>query len=323
LKSTGYFCIDRVSCGKRPFVKTIIAAIALALAAMDSPTHRRSLRDGLAYVQIPAGEFLMGCVERDARCNPSERPQHKVRLRRAAWLGATEVTVGAVRRFTKATGFRTRAEVERRGRAWVHARNRWEWIDGLTWAAPLKPGQRAPDTWPALQIGWTDAAAYCTWAGGRLPTEAEWERAARGGRDGEVFPWGNAERPEVRGVLYANGTDELTHGAYPSWSFFAGYRDGYADVAPVGRFAPNGFGLYDMAGNALEWVSDWYAEAYFGRSPGIDPTGPSTGQARVVRGGSWGSAPEQLRSSERGHVEPDFWTATFGFRCALEDLPES
>jgi formylglycine-generating enzyme required for sulfatase activity len=303
-------------------MRTIIVAIALALAAMNMPTHIRSLRDGLAYVRIPPGEFLMGCVERDTRCHPSERPQLRVRQRRAVWLGATEVTVGAFRRFTKATGYRTRGEVERRGRAWVHARNRWEWIDGLTWTAPLKPGQGAPDTWPALQIGWTDAVAYCSWAGGRLPTEAEWERAARGGRDGEVFPWGNAERPEVGGVRYANGPDELTHRAYPSWSFFRGYSDDYADVAPVGRFASNGFGLYDMAGNALEWVSDWYDEAYFGRSPGIDPTGPSTGQAHVLRGGSWASPPEQFRSSARGHAEPDFWTATFGFRCALEELPD-
>jgi formylglycine-generating enzyme required for sulfatase activity len=306
-------------------VKLILAAwlFAFTLAVADSTTLRRSDRDGQAYARIPAGEFLMGCVEGDIRCRPSEYPRHRVRLRRPIWLGATEVTVGAYRRFTNATGFRTRAEVDRRGRAWVHARSRWEWIDGLSWMTPLRAGQRAPDGWPALQVAWADAAAYCAWAGGRLPTEAEWERAARGGRDNELFPWGNTERPDVRGVLQANGPDELTHRAYPSWLFFETYRDGYPEVAPVGRFAANGFGLYDMAGNAWEWVADWYEESYFERSPRVDPTGPSTGEARVLRGGSWAYSPDQHRSSERGFSEPDFWTATFGFRCALDEWPEA
>jgi formylglycine-generating enzyme required for sulfatase activity len=284
-------------------------------------THRVSPRDHLAYVRIPAGEFTMGCVERDTRCHPAEKPPHRVRVREI-WMGATEVTIAAYRRFTTTTGFRTRAEEEGRGRAWVHSRNRWEWIDGLTWTTPLHPGKRAPVAWPALQVSWADAAAYCAWAGGRLPTEAEWERGARGGRNGEIFPWGNADRPEVGAVKYANGPDEGTHRLYPSWSFFAGYRDAYDEVAPVARFAANGYGLYDMAGNAWEWVADWYAADYFSRSPTSDPRGPTDGTAHVVRGGSWGYAPEQHRSSERGFAEPGFWTATFGFRCALDDVPE-
>jgi formylglycine-generating enzyme required for sulfatase activity len=298
-------------------------AIAVAwLAGLDSPSHRRSPRDGLAYVRVPAGEFQMGCVDTDNRCQPHERPRHRVRLRRAFWIGATEVTVGAFRRFITASGFRTRAEVEARGRAWVHANAQWEWIGGLSWAAPLRAGVRAPDQWPVLQVAWDDAASYCRWAGGRLPTEAEWEHSARGGRDGEIFPWGNEPRPEAGGVRYANGPDEGTHQRFPSWSYFAGYRDGYDEAAPVGRFAPNRFGLYDMAGNAWEWVADWYDASYFERSPAVDPTGPQSGSAHVVRGGSWGYAPEQHRASERGFAENGFWTATFGFRCALDDFPE-
>jgi formylglycine-generating enzyme required for sulfatase activity len=237
-------------------------------------------------------------------------------------MGMTEVTVGAFRRFAAASGVRTRAEVEHRGRAWVHAHKQWDWIAGLTWATPLKATQSAPDAWPALQVAWSDARAYCEWAGGRLPSEAEWERAARGGRDDEIFPWGNAERPQDGSIRYANGPDEATHGVYPSWAFFGGYRDGYPDVAPVAQFAANGFGLYDMAGNAWEWVADWYAENYYAHSPSVDPRGPASGDAHVVRGGSWGYAPEQHRSSERGFAETGFWTATFGFRCAIDDWPE-
>jgi len=317
--------------GGHPHRLRLVAVGVLALTAIDpaaraqvakSSTYRRSPRDGQAYALIPAGEFSMGCLERDLRCKPAERPQHRVRMRRAVWMGMTEVTVGAFRRFATASGFRTRAEVEHRGRAWVQAHNQWDWIAGLTWATPLKATQSAPDTWPALQVAWSDARAYCEWAGGRLPSEAEWERAARGGRDDEIFPWGNAERPQDGSIRYANGPDEATHGVYPSWTFFGGYRDGYPDVAPVGQFAANRFGLYDMAGNAWEWVADWYAENYYAHSPSVDPRGPASGDAHVVRGGSWAYAPEQHRSSERGFAETGFWTATFGFRCAIDDWPE-
>jgi formylglycine-generating enzyme required for sulfatase activity len=300
------------------------SAIALSVAFVAHGVdvgYRRSPRDGLAYIFIPAGEFEMGCVAADPRCQAHERPSHHVRLSRPYWLGATEVTVAAFRRFAAATRYRTRAEQEGHGRAWVLARTRWEWIDGLTWASPLNSRRRAADTWPALQVAWTDAASYCTWAGGRLPTEAEWERAARGGRDDEIFPWGNADRPERGGVRYANGPDEGTHRVYPSWSFFAGYRDGYEEIAPVGRFAPNAYGLYDMAGNAWEWVADWYGADYYAQSPAADPRGPAKGTAHVARGGSWAYAPEQHRSSERGVAEIGFWTATFGFRCALDEPP--
>jgi formylglycine-generating enzyme len=306
----------RLAC---PFL--LIATLTAPATGGPDAALRRSTRDGLAYVAVPAGEFMMGCVDRDERCQPWERPRHRVRLRRSVWLGATEVTVGAYARYVERTKYRTRADRERRGRMWTLARGRWEWIDGLNWRTPLAAGQRAPDSWPALQIAWEDASSFCAWAGGRLPTEAEWERAARGGRDGEIYPWGNAATPEDRGIRYANGPDELTRGRFTTWLFFAGYRDGFEEVAPVARFAANGYGLYDMAGNAWEWVADWYARDYYARSPVEDPRGPPHGDAHVARGGSWGYAPEQHRSSERGFAEPGFWTATFGFRCALDDWP--
>jgi formylglycine-generating enzyme required for sulfatase activity len=297
------------------------ALLSVHSFAVQPLTLRRSPQDGLAYIFIPPGEFMMGCVDGDTDCQPSERPRHRVRLTRAIWFGATEVTVGAFRRFVAEAAHRTRAERERRGRMWVHARNQWEWIDGLGWNAPLRPDERAADSWPALQVAWEDAIAYCSWAGGRLPSEAEWERAARGGADGEVYPWGNASTPEVRGVKYANGPDALTHAKFPRWSVFASYRDGYAEVAPVARFASNRYGLYDMAGNAWEWVADSYSSIYYAVSSPIDPSGPGRGDAHVARGGSWGYAPEQHRSSERGFAESGFWTATFGFRCAPDEMP--
>jgi formylglycine-generating enzyme required for sulfatase activity len=299
----------------------VSVVLTIASFAAEPVTLRRSPRDGLAYILIPPGEFLMGCVDGDDNCQPSERPRHRVRIRRSIWFGATEVTVAAFRRFVNDTKYRTRAERDGHGRAWVHGQDQWEWIDRLRWSAPLRADETAPDSWPALQMAWEDAVAYCAWAGGRLPTEAEWERAARGGRDDEIYPWGNAKTPETNGVKYANGSDELTHARYRGWTFFAGYRDGFAEVAPVGRFAPNGLGLYDMAGNAWEWVADWYSPAYYSVSRSVDPSGPATGQAHVARGGSWAYAPEQHRSSERGYAEPGFWTATFGFRCALEEMP--
>lgn len=274
--------------------------------------------DGRQYLWIPPGEFLMGCVPNDSDCDVSEKPRHRVRLTRGFWMSRTETTIGAYRAFVKATGHRTRAEQEGRGRFWPHGEHEWRWIAGLKWSGPLRADQSGHDDWPAVQISWMDADAYCRWAGGRLPTEAEWERAARANNDGTRFPWGNASTPEVDGGRYANTADEITKRTFPDWDYVAGYVDGYVEIAPVGRFLPNAWGLHDMAGNVFEWTADWFAEGYYGTSAAEDPSGPASGEARVLRGGGWGYSPKQLRMSDRAYSDPDFWTATFGFRCVID-----
>lgn len=297
------------------------APLLLLAVAATPPTATTHARDGLSYVRLEAGSFTMGCVPGDSSCAAEERPAHPVTLTRPFWLSRTEVTIAAFARFA-ATGARTDAERRGQGRMWVGDTG-WEWVDGLTWRTPFAAGVDGDPRWPAVQVSWADAAGFCRWSGGRLPTEAEWEYAARGGRSGERFPWGDAPTPRVNGVVHANGPDERALVRFPRWDVFTGFDDGYETLAQVGRFAPNGFGLVDIAGNAWEWVADWFAADAYATQQALDPRGPASGTGHVARGGSWGYAPRQLRSSERGWAESGFWTATFGFRCARDAPPES
>jgi formylglycine-generating enzyme required for sulfatase activity len=275
----------------------------------------------LTYLRIAPGAFVMGCVPGDSSCSPEERPARQVSLTQPMWMSQTEVTIEAFARFVAATGYRTRAEQTGQGRFWQTDEG-WQWVSGLSWRAPFDASVAGNPQWPAVQVAWTDSDAFCRWAGGRLPTEAEWEYAARGGRTGERFPWGNAPTPIVGRTIHANGPDERTRRRFQLWEIFTGFDDGYEMLAPVGRFAPNGFGLFDMAGNAWEWVSDWYSPDAYATLPAVDPRGPESGQGHAARGGSWAYAPRQLRSSERGWAEPEFWTATFGFRCVTDQPPQ-
>lgn len=246
------------------------------------------------------------------------------------WMGRTEVTVGAFRRFVEGTGFVPSSEAGPdgpRGRIYLEAGEAeeigWAWVRGVTWARPLDPEQPAPDEWPVAQVTPRDAEAFCAWTGGRLPTEAEWEFSARGGREGTIHVWGNQGTPEVAGDLWANGPDQETADRFPSMGTFEGYHDGFAALAPVGLFRANAFGLYDMAGNVYEFTADAYTEDTYSADTRIDPSGPTTGLGRAVRGGSWGYEPEHHRVSWRGYFSDasDFWTATLGFRCVLDEAP--
>lgn len=225
-------------------------------------------------------------------------------------LDAHPVTVAAFRAFVAATHFVTAAE--RFGSASVFdvATGTWSLVDGVTWRKPRGPtGPDAGDDHPVTQVSWDDATAYCAWAGKRLPTEVEWEHAARGGRnDGPRYAWGD-ELVE-RGKYMAN----TWQGHFPTRN---SADDGYLYTAPVGKFATTTAGLTDMGGNVWQWCQDWF-RPYADRDR---PFVPSAQSERVIRGGSFLCDPKVchgFRVSARGHVTPESSLMHVGFRCAQD-----
>jgi formylglycine-generating enzyme required for sulfatase activity len=247
------------------------------------------------YVRVAAGSFEMGCVAGDEECESAERPGHRVTISRDFWMMKTEVTVAAYRAFVAATGRAMPPESE------------------------INPGWALADH-PVMNLTWEDAAAYCAWVGGRLPTEAEWEYAARAGHHGWRYGWGPQPTPIRGGRKQANVGDERAKRKVgcPQCGWFDGYDDGYVYTAPVASFEPNGLGLHDMAGNVIEWCADFYRERYYQDSPAVDPPGSEFGRWRVLRGGSWSMGPKGLRTSYRGGFPPDRTTDNYGARCVRE-----
>lgn len=225
--------------------------------------------DGSILMYIPAGEFEMGNDYGDT----DERPVHTVYLD-AFYMYQTEVT-NAMYALCVEDGV-------------------CDPPDGTYYSDP------AYNDHPVVNVSWYDSEDYCRWAGGRLPTEAEWEKAARGGLVGAVFPWGNS---------YPVCTPGAENGAQ--------YNKCDGPTVPVGSFAPNGYGLYDMAGNVWEWVGDWYDEDYYANSPYENPTGPTNSFYRVWRGGSWYFAVGYMSVAYRTFDSPDFSNIVLGFRCVI------
>lgn len=270
--------------------------------AAQEPGVRRNPRDGLEYVSLPPSEFQMGCLPEDRRCNDDEKPRHAVRLARGFWIGRTEVTVAAFGAFAAATGYRTAAEQE----GWAHAWNgtRWGRQEGLNWK---KPGFAQAPGHPVVAVSWSEAAAFCAWSGGRLATEAEWEYAARGGRADQVYPWPGAPTHDLANYGKDKG-GPLSLG-----------RDQWDATAPSASFPPNGFGLYDLAGNVWEWTADWFGP--YSDESATAPTGASSGEYRVLRGGSWNFGPWVLRASSRYGLDPTVRSVNLGVRCVRDMAP--
>jgi sulfatase modifying factor 1 len=253
--------------------------------AVSSVEASRGL-DGAPMVFIPAGPFTMGSDDG----LPNERPEHAVTLD-AYYIDRYEVTLSLYRKFLEEGKHESPPT----------------WDD----EAATSVGDR-----PAIGIRWKSAAAYCRWAGKRLPTEAEWEKAARG-TDRRRYPWGDMQ-PFVDMANYNRGmwvSEAITLVAVTSGLEGMSVRHGFKE----GGKSP--FGVYHMAGNAAEWVADWYERDYYQKTPGKNPSGPVTGEKRVLRGGSWADVPSALRVTARFSAEPDFEDRTIGFRCAM-DMPK-
>ncbi len=308
---------------------------------------------------IPAGDFMMGSAREEARAN--EKPEHPVKMD-GFWIDVKAVTNADFAKFVAATGYKTTAEQPvdweelkkslapdtpkppdeqlkpgsmvftptegpvdlREMNAW------WRWVQGADWKHPEGPGSdlTGREQHPVVQVSWYDAVAYAKWAGKRLPTEAEWEYAARGGLKGARYAWG--EQLVKDGKAMAN----TWTGEFPYKNTAA---DGYKGTAPVASFPANGYGLYDMGGNVWNWCSDWYrpdTHARYMLEPSChNPLGPKASysidnphqtQERVTKGGSFLCNPnycESYRPSARRGTPPDTGMSHIGFRCAKSAEP--
>jgi formylglycine-generating enzyme required for sulfatase activity len=260
-------------------------------------------------VRIEGGEFLMGADD----AFPFEGPVHRVRVN-TFWIDETEVTNRQFAEFVTATGYVTESEKQSSSAVFDPAKRDWELVDGADWRHPAGPGSSIDnmEDHPVVHVSWDDATAYANWARKRLPTEAEWEYAARGGLEQAKFPWGNELTPN--GSYRAN----VWQGEFPLED---SHRDGFASFGPVKRFPPNGYGLYDTGGNVWEWVADWYDPDYYRQSPTDNPQGPRIGTQRVQRGGSWMCSEnycQGYRVAARQKTETDSALNNLGFRCVAD-----
>ncbi|MEJ7644719.1 MAG: SUMF1/EgtB/PvdO family nonheme iron enzyme [Chryseolinea sp.] len=303
------------SIGMIPVLALVISLMVGSYISIVSNITLTNGKDGLTYQRIDAGSFLMGCVAGDSSCDAIEKDQHLEIIDQAFYISTTEVTVKAFRTFVKSTGYLPESVKTQKGRVYNDVLN-WQWVNGVHWEYPTEKKVKVQDDFPVTQVSYNDAICYCKWAGGRLPTEKEWEFAARGGLENAKYPWGTLWPPVKQNVSLVNGSDMRTHDLFPSMEFIADYDDGFASIAPVASFPPNGFGLYDMAGNVWEWTDTRFFKGY---SESIIDSVFLKHDVRIVKGGAWCYYPSQLRCSERGYFEKDkLWTGSLGFRCVLE-----
>jgi sulfatase modifying factor 1 len=277
--------------------------------------------DGM--VLLEGGEFLMGSEDRFAYPGDGEGPVRRVRLD-SFWIDTCAVSNAQFAQFVDETEYVT--EVERFGWSFVFAgllpdnfpptrgvaqAPWWRQVEGVDWRTPEGPHSDLDGrlNHPVVQVTWNDAEAFCSWAGKRLPSEAEWEYAGRGGLEGRVFPWGDELEPEDEHRM------NVWQGTFPSDN---SCMDGFYGTCPVDAFPPNGYGLHNTTGNAWEWCSDWFSPDFHTRDRRTNPEGPRRGTHRTTRGGSYlchHSYCLRYRVAARNALTPDTSTGNVGFRC--------
>ena len=311
-----------------------------------------SSTEGMVF--IPGGSFMMGGDNKQASAD--EYPKHQVQVD-GFWMDATEVTNAQFQKFVEATGYVTTAEKKP---DWEELKKSvppatpkpsddmlvpaslvfkqtsgpvdlndysqwWNWLPGADWKHPEGPDSdlKGKENYPVVHVSWYDAVAYCKWAGKRLPTEAEWEFAARGGLTDAVYPWGNE---------HVNAGAAKTTSWEGTWPSYNEQKDGYIRMAPVKSYAPNGYGLFDMSGNVWEWCNDWYNADYYkqlanktsnnpkGPEQSFDPEEPYTSK-KSLRGGSFlcnDAYCSGYRVARRMKSSPDTGLEHTGFRCVKD-----
>jgi sulfatase modifying factor 1 len=280
-------------------------------------------------VEFGAGAFVMGTDATYGYAEDGEGPAHEVVLAPFS-ISRYAVTNSQLATFVAATGYRTEAEdfgwsfvfagflpLDFPSTQGVAGSPWWRRVEGADWAHPEGPESTIDDRrdHPAVHISWNDALAFCAWTDTRLPTEAEWELAARGGLAACRFPWGEELHPDGEHRM------NVFQGTFPGQNTA---EDGYTGAAPVDAFEPNGYGLHQMTGNVWEWTADRFDRTYYARSPRQDPHGPADGAARVMRGGSYlchASYCNRYRVDARSANEPDSTTGNLGFRV-VDDATE-
>jgi eukaryotic-like serine/threonine-protein kinase len=265
-------------------------------------------------IDIPAGDFWMGAQASDGDAREDEKPAHLVTLPEYL-INKTDVTNSMFNQFVNETGYITDAEKNVHGNVISISSGDAPEIPGANWRHPRYSSDSidGKNNFPVVQVSWNDASAYCKWAGGRLPTEAEWEKAARG-TDNRIYPWGNNP---PNGTLL-NFSDRSLGSTY--WMSDMKTDDGYQFASPVGNY-PKGaspYGLLDMAGDVWEWVADIYSASYYSLSPKLNPQGPGGGTDKVLRGGSFVNGAKNVRSTRRNHNDQSEPGDEYGFRCVQD-----